>query len=557
MLDKLRISTRLYVGFGILIVMLCIISSYAFVAGNAINNAVAEAKRTSGIVVSLKDMLLTVRQGRVQAWTYVATGDESYLKARDKAFADIKTQTADLQSRLRPGPGRQLFADFVASVTDFEAAVVKLDDLKTRGTANTSPEFVAAISDATSTAKRYAETNEKAAAHEEELNAKAVALADEQIGQFEIIALVIGLAGLAIGGISSVLISRSVANPIKAMTTAMATMTKGDLTVAIPAATNTDEIGDMARAVAVFRDGLLEARRLSENQEAERSAREARARSIDQMTSEFDSRVSGMLGMVTEALTQLDGTAKTMALNSEQTNERATSVAAAAEQASTSVQTVATAADELSASIREIGRQVELSSRTSRAASDEAGRTSMTVQSLAESSAKIGDVILLINGIASQTNLLALNATIEAARAGEAGKGFAVVASEVKNLASQTARATEEISTQISAVQTSTQNAVSAIGAIVARIDEINQIASSIASAVEEQSAATGEIARNVQQAAVGTHEIASTIVGVKQSASETGAAASQVLASSQSLTRETSDLKDTVATFLSGVRAA
>ncbi len=286
-------------------------------------------------------------------------------------------------------------------------------------------------------------------------------------------------------------------------------------------------------------------------------SRETRMRAIEGLTGNFDRAMSGVLAKVSGAATAMEATAQGMSATAEQTSRQAHAVAESTREASSSVQTVASAAAQLANSIKEIGRQVAQSSRISQTASEEASRTNATVKGLADSSARIGEVVKLINDIAGQTNLLALNATIEAARAGDAGKGFAVVANEVKSLANQTARATDEISSQIAAVQTSTHAAVAAIGGIVGRIEEINHIAGAIAAAVEEQSAATAEIARNVQQAATGTQEISGTIGGVTQAAAEAGTAASQVLSSARSLSQEATALKDVVSRFLDNVRTA
>jgi methyl-accepting chemotaxis protein len=363
------------------------------------------------------------------------------------------------------------------------------------------------------------------------------------------------VVALTIG--ATLLLTRAVARPISEMTAAMRRLAEGELDLAIPAQGRGDEIGAMAEAVAVFKDNALRARALAAEQEAARAAREARAQTITRLTGAFDASVTGVLDIVAGATTEMEATASAMSANAEQTSRQAASVAAASAQASSSVQTVASAAEELAASIAEIGRQVEQSARLSRAASDEANVTNEVMKSLADSSARIGTVVELIDDIAGQTNLLALNATIEAARAGEAGKGFAVVAGEVKSLANQTARATGEIGAQIGAVQSASQRAVSAIAAIVGRIDQINHIASAIASAVEQQSAATSEIARNVQQAAEGTNVIAGTIGGVTSAAADTGSAAAQVLSAAQSLAEQAAALKQTVDGFLDGVRSA
>jgi methyl-accepting chemotaxis protein len=345
--------------------------------------------------------------------------------------------------------------------------------------------------------------------------------------------------------------------PLGRLIAIMAQLAKGDSSATVTGAGRSDEIGVMASTVQVFKDSMIEGNRLKEEQEQARRRSAARATKVDELTRAFEANVGGVVQAVASQATQLETSAQTMNSTAEETTKQASAVAAASEQSAANVQTVASATEELSSSISEIGRQVSHSSRIAANAVSEAGKANDMVQGLLSASQKIGEVVALINDIADQTNLLALNATIEAARAGEAGKGFAVVAAEVKNLATQTSKATEEIGAQIAGVQGATQNAVSAIASIGKTIGEIDQIATTIAAAVEQQGAATQEIARNVEEAAKGTQEVSSNIGGVTEAANGTGAAANKVSVAAGALTGESSKLRDVVELFLSGIKAA
>jgi methyl-accepting chemotaxis protein len=366
--------------------------------------------------------------------------------------------------------------------------------------------------------------------------------------------LVLGAVAICVIGLW---LARGMSRPIVGLTGTMRDLAGGKYDAVIEGAARRDELGAMARAVMVFKDSLAQARQLEDAKRREDEDKDRRRQVVERLVHEFGLQIDGVVQAVASAATQMRSNSEAMSATAEETSRQSDAVAAASTHASSNVQTVASSSAELSASISEIGRQAIQSAKIAGDAVNEANQTNQSVQGLADAAQKIGDVVKLINDIAGQTNLLALNATIEAARAGEAGKGFAVVASEVKNLATQTAKATEEIAEQIGAIQGATRNAVSAIAGIGKTIGEINQIAATIASAVEKQGTATQEIARNVQEAAKGTADATRNISGVTHRAGETGQAAGQVLAASGELTRQAEQLRSQVETFLAQIKAA
>jgi methyl-accepting chemotaxis protein len=386
--------------------------------------------------------------------------------------------------------------------------------------------------------------------------------------------------GIATSFVVIIVMARSITRPLSQLQAAMRTLARGDTSLEVPGRERRDEIGEMAKAVAVFKTNAIDRARLEVEQReaaaratAERQAAEERAAAEKKAAVErdeatrktatlkladaFEAAVGDIINAVSSASTELEAAAGTLTATASTTQQLSTTVASASAQASSNVQSVASASEELTSSIGEIGRQVHESSKIAAQAVGQAQQTDDRIGELSKVAGRIGDVIKLITAIAEQTNLLALNATIEAARAGEAGKGFAVVAQEVKALASQTAKATDEIDSQITAMQAATRESVAAIKEIGGTISRISEISAGIAAAVEQQGAATREIARNVEEAAKGTAEVAANITAVNRGASETGSASSEVLGSAQTLSNESNRLKAEVQRFLNTIRAA
>ena len=369
---------------------------------------------------------------------------------------------------------------------------------------------------------------------------------------------------LAFGGLSvlvavmvGIFLVRSIASPIKSMTNTMRKLAAHDMAAEISAHGRTDELGQMADAVHLFKDGIIKADAAASEQERTQQGVAQRTVRLESLVGDFERQIGGTVASLSAASSEMEATARSMTGNADLTDRQATAVARAAQDSDAGVQTVAAASEELASSITEINRQVAASAALTVKVVHSIRQTDTTVQALAESATRIGKVVELINNIASQTNLLALNATIEAARAGDAGKGFAVVASEVKSLAQQTAKATGDIGEQIAEVQQATQSAVQAIKEVAILIEEVGTITTSIAAAVEEQGAATSEIARNVQNTAVSTRTVTDNIAGVSRAANETGASAGQVLDAAGGLSRQAETLSSEVKSFLTSVRAA
>ncbi|MGU3495253.1 methyl-accepting chemotaxis protein [Xanthobacteraceae bacterium A53D] len=510
------------------------------------------SRQGENAIADLTQLDRRLQQINLSAWRFIATEDTRQLPIIDM---NSKGGYSTLDSIAQAASADQFAADSIKSVRTLFDEYLKLVQegnaqvrLKRR-LLNEQIRPAQAAADGL-----LAQANEAANAQAAAATEAAASARNNGMMQILIFAVISILAAVAFALYSIF----GIARPIRRISAAMDEVSSGNLNANIPFAKRSDELGDQARALTVFRDGLAEAERVREARAGEeREMAEARKQEMHDLADRFEVAVGAVVDMVASAATELQHAASTLTSTAEETTMQATAVAAAANQATANVQTVAAAIEELSASAREIGGRLSRSTEVADRAVTEVDQTNGQMTELRSSADQIGTIISLIDNIAGQTNLLALNATIESARAGEAGRGFAVVAQEVKGLAGQTAKATADISDRISGIQDSTGDVLGAITGIARTIGEISEGTTAIAAAMEEQNATTAEVARNIQQAAAGTSEVTLNITGVERAAQASSTAASQVLSSATELSQQAEALRSEVQTFLMTVRAA
>ncbi|HAI28377.1 MAG TPA: methyl-accepting chemotaxis protein [Thalassospira sp.] len=552
MFNRLKISTKVYGGFGVILVLLVIASIWSELSVSSVGDDFVRYRHIALQSNQAGRVQANLLEARVSVKQFLLTGESAAAKNVDDRLASAITLNDELVELLDTdemievaqvaGESLKAYRAAFAKVATMSAGDPARDQIVTDTLDTIGPMVAENLEDLKLTVKH----------EQDEIGPRAAKAASQAV---IITAIVAGVA-LILGIFAAWKIGSGISRPIQQITDAMKELAGGNKQTDIPGQDRFDEIGDMSKAVLVFKENMIRAEELAAQEAEAVKRRERRAEKINELTADFDQDMSVILKALASAATEMQSTATGMSSTAEETSRQSSIVAAAAEQASTNVQTVASATEQLSASISEITQQVSQSSSVANRAVEDAEKTNTQIRGLAEAAQKIGDVVGLISDIAEQTNLLALNATIEAARAGDAGKGFAVVAAEVKNLATATSRATEDITNQITGIQNETDGAVTAIGTISSTIAEISEISATIASAVEEQGAATLEITRNVQEASVGTTEVTSNIVSVNEAAGSTGAAAEQVLSAASELSRESEDLRHKVEDFLAAVRA-
>ena len=557
---NLSIFRKLTAAFALVVAVMATVSTTVYFKIDYMRQSTGWTTHTYTVLEKLNLAMAAMVDQEVGVRGYLIAGEEHFLEPFRKggevyatAFREVKQLTSDNPAQqLRLDRMNQSAQTWRTAIAEKEIALMAKPETREQARAMEASGAGKQWMDSVRASVAEIDAVERAL-----LTSRSAAL--ESAFSLSFMATIIGgAASLVVALLASLALTRGISTPITAMRAAMEQLARGDTAVAIPGVGRKDEVGGMAGAVQVFKDTMIETERLRAEQEGlKRAAELERREAMLALAARFESSVGGIVESVVASAAALQTTSRSMASTSQETSQRSTTVAAASEQATQNVQTVASAAEELTASIREISQQVTHAGTVIQQGVQQTMQSNTHVQGLAKTAEKIGDVVRIISDIAGQTNLLALNATIEAARAGDAGKGFAVVASEVKTLATQTAKATDEISAQIRMIQEATTLAVQSILGVTETIGRVNETAAAIAAAVEEQSAATQEISRNVIQAAQGTQEVSGNIGGVRQAAQRAGEEASLVLASADGLSRNGEALKGQVASFLQEVRAA
>ena len=489
---------------------------------------------------------------QIANWRFFVSRDEKHIESFKDHVRIAEQQIGEMEKMQMPPTLSALFGtirnNLKSYAAQFEKAAASLQTADGIFNKSISPTVVKAIGKV-----------ETIKSDIQQVQSQTVAATSNRMSTTSMLQQIVAGVATVVGLAIAFLIARGIIGPLSGLTAGMKRLADGDFSVVLPGLARKDEVGDMARAVETFKVRAEEKARAEAEAKLTQDQQAAiqRRRDMIRLADDFEGAVGSIVENVSSASSQLEESAGGLTATAEQSRQLTAMVAAASDEASTNVQAVASSTEEMSSSVNEISRQVQESANIANSAVAQARKTNDRVAELAKAAARIGDVVELINTIAGQTNLLALNATIEAARAGDAGRGFAVVASEVKALAEQTARATGDISHQISGIQAATEESVGAIKEIGDTIGRMSEIASTIASAVEEQGAATQEISRNVQQAAQGTMQVSSNILDVQRGASNTGSASSQALSAAQSLSGESARLKREVGKFLDSVRAA
>ncbi|WP_051330026.1 methyl-accepting chemotaxis protein [Niveispirillum irakense] len=563
MLDNIRIGTKvtavmLFLAIVSGIITVTAISGFNEIthAANTINTTATEIRIAARIRRQIVD--LNVQELKLAADPANLAGAQQQIPliqaALQKDLAAIR-QTADEQQRAMLDRILGRIANYQQEVDETVATAGKAGTVVV---AQAQRDIYSAVQQSEKVLKPLTDDVQQYLEYTDRKGDQLSRYAEDTSASAKLTMLLVAIIGVAVGIAIGMLVARlGITKPLDAIVACLRRLAEGDNKVEVFGTHRKDEIGSIAATMLVFKENALERERLEAQQRQEQIAKEERATRMEGMVHRFDADMAETLQVLTSSATELEATAQSLSASSEQVSQQSGVVASATGQAAANVQTVAAATEEMTSSIQEVARQMTEARNVARVASDEAEQAQQRIHGLNEAGQRINDVIALIESIAGQTNLLALNATIEAARAGEAGKGFAVVASEVKALANQTARATDDIRSQIGLMRDSIEDTVAVIGRISKVIYQLNEVSASVASTVEEQTAATSEISRNAAEAATGTQEVSRTITGVQGAAESSAAGSVQVLSSSRELARRASLLRQSVETFITGVKAA